>query len=53
MKTKEHTSHYACKEIIDKDGDKAVGCCCTGHNCKIEVSVPKDVEVEYIIIDDE
>jgi len=33
-KTKNHTTHYACKEISEKYGDKAIGCCCTGHECK-------------------
>lgn len=31
--TRNHTTHYACKEIINRDGGKAVGCCCTGHKC--------------------
>ncbi len=31
---REHTTHHACKEVMDRDGGKAVGCCCTGHNCK-------------------
>lgn len=31
---KPHTTHYACKEVMDKYGDKAAGCCCTGHECK-------------------
>jgi len=29
-----HTTHYACKEVMERDGGKAVGCCCTGHKCK-------------------
>ena len=31
---RKHTTHHACKEIMDKHGGKAIGCCCTGHNCK-------------------
>jgi len=28
-----HTTHHACKEQLEKFGDKTVGCCCTGHEC--------------------
>ena len=29
-----HSTHYACKEIINLYGDKSKGCCDTGHICK-------------------
>lgn len=29
-----HTTHHACEEVMERDGGKAVGCCCTGHKCK-------------------
>ena len=28
------STHYACDEVIKRDGGKAKGCCCTGHQCK-------------------
>lgn len=28
-----HTTHYACKEQLEKNGRDAVCCYCTGHNC--------------------
>lgn len=31
---KNHTTHYACQEQLDKYGGKTIGCCCTGHKCK-------------------
>ncbi len=34
VKERKHTTHYACKEIMDKYGGKAKGCCCTLHECK-------------------
>lgn len=30
-----HTTHYVCDEILKRDGGKAIGCCCTGHECKV------------------
>jgi hypothetical protein len=35
-KVKDHITHYACKEVLERDGGKSVGCCCTGHKCKKE-----------------
>lgn len=34
MKNKQHTTHHACQEMLDKYGGKTIGCCCTGHSCK-------------------
>lgn len=33
-KTYNHTTHYACREVIeDSAGQNFMGCCCTGHKC--------------------
>jgi hypothetical protein len=32
--TPAHTTHHACDEIMQRDGGKAIGCCCTGHECR-------------------
>lgn len=32
-----HTTHSACPERMAEYGGKTVGCCCTGHVCKIKV----------------
>ncbi|MCK5027762.1 MAG: hypothetical protein KAS07_05075, partial [Candidatus Pacebacteria bacterium] len=29
--------HHVCKEAMDKFGQKAHGCCCTGHKCKEKI----------------
>lgn len=42
MKNRNHTTHSACKEILKRDGVKAVGCCCTGHECKRELEPEED-----------
>ena len=34
----EHTTHFACKERMNKFGGKTIGCCCNAHICKSEVS---------------
>lgn len=31
---RKHTTHYACVEIINRDGGKAACCYCTEHQCK-------------------
>jgi hypothetical protein len=31
MTSQPHTTHHACDEVIERDGGKAVGCCCSGH----------------------
>lgn len=38
-----HTAHHACKEVIERDGGKAVGCCCTGHDCKRDNPLPSEL----------
>lgn len=48
--SKPHTTHFACQEIMDRDGNKAVGCCCTGHKCK--QTTPKPNGWENLQIDD-
>lgn len=38
-----HTTHHACKEVMERDGGKAVGCCCTGHECKRDNPRPPEL----------
>lgn len=33
-------THYACDEVMKRDGGKALGCCCTNHQCKVSVQNP-------------
>lgn len=35
---KPHTTHYACKEVMDKYGGEAMCCHCTKHRCKVAQS---------------
>jgi len=39
---KEHTTHYACKEIMDKYGGEAHCCRCTGHMCEEPMKTKRD-----------
>lgn len=34
---RQHTTHFACPERMAEYGGGTVGCCCTGHVCKIKV----------------
>ena len=43
-----HTTHFACKEVLERDGGKAIGCCCTGHKCKTDEEIARqDIEDAY------
>lgn len=33
---KPHTTHYACKEVMEKYGGEAMCCHCTRHRCEPE-----------------
>lgn len=44
IKKGDHETHFACQEVLNKYGDKSIGCCCTGHECK---PFPKQEKPEW------
>ena len=46
-RTKAHTTHHVCQEVLDKYGGKSMGCCCTGHKCKDKPKLTKSQEKRF------
>lgn len=42
--TRPHTTHSACELMLSIYGGQTVGCCCTGHDCSLDM-YPLDLRV--------
>lgn len=47
-----HETHFVCNEVMERDGAKSIGCCCTGHKCataeeKFDIRAEKKEDGEF------